>query len=268
MTKYQRIFLVFTLPILLIFISCGGGQPEEVAEEQAQTEGDQESENMLAITFPSLDGITISANYHDSGNSMVPACLLVHMLGGSKSDYASLQEKLGAVGIASLAIDLRGHGGSTESGTQDYTTFTDVQWQDCENDVLAGYKYLAEKGHTAIAVVGASIGANLSVVAGADIFMADENAPLKAMVLMSPGVNYRGVVPAPRARELGNIPVLIAASEEDRQSYPGSQSLSQAARNAELTSFSGSSHGTRLFASEAGFEDDVVEWLKENLNEQ
>ena len=100
------------------------------------------------------------------------AALLLHMMPATRESWDELQEALEKKNIASLAIDLRGHGESMKQGLNeiDYKNFTDFEHQETMLDIEASFQFLAKKGFTYsnIFLVGASIGANLALQAASE----------------------------------------------------------------------------------------------------
>jgi alpha-beta hydrolase superfamily lysophospholipase len=66
------------------------------------------------ISFVTKDGVTIVANYYPNKSAKF-AGILVHMRPKTKESFDNLAKFLQNQGYALLAIDLRGHGESTES---------------------------------------------------------------------------------------------------------------------------------------------------------
>ena len=59
------------------------------------------------ITFPSLDGLEISAFLYSDQNNSKPFILLFHQLGYSKGEYLEIAPKLQAMGVNVMSVDLR-----------------------------------------------------------------------------------------------------------------------------------------------------------------
>lgn len=269
-SKFQ---IGFTLVIFFILTGgCdGNSQATDTPDEQNGSDETRLSNTNDSgqVEFETSDGVTIVGSLElAAGVEKSPACLLVHMLGSDRSSYTEFQQKLLNAGISSLAIDMRGHGDSTAGGSLNYRDFSAEEWEAVKNDIKAGMDFLRDldsidRAH--IGIVGASISANLAVVAASEENRDAVENTASCLVLLSPGINYHEVRPLQFARDLGHIPVYIASAEEDAQSYRGSQGLSQAAREGELFSFPGSDHGTDLFDIHMNFMDDLVAWLKINL---
>ena len=222
----------------------------------------QATSSMETVNFTTEDGVNIIADWF-LPSEIQTAVLLLHMLPADKKSWTSLTEKLNTAGFATLAIDLRGHGESTKSdlGLLDYKKFTDAEHQASRLDVIAAVNFLKEKGFEKknIALIGASIGANLA------LDYLGRNEEIKTAVLLSPGLDYRGLVTQPIIGKLiPNQSVFIAVSEEDSYSFNSSKILAQATKiKKELKLFKDAGHGTAMFSEEPQLEQEIVEWLKQ-----
>jgi acetyl esterase/lipase len=185
-----------------------------------------------------------------------PAALLLHMYGKDRTTWSDFALRLQGAGVASLAIDLRGFGGT--GGGQD--------WKLAVEDVREALVWLSGQpgiDKDKMAVVGASIGANLSMVLGA------EDATIAAIGLLSPGFDYfRVQIDQEMMRQYGARPAFLAAAEGDGYSAETVRSLAQAAQGkAELVLYPGSAHGTDLLQAHADFGDKLIKFLVESLGQ-
>src|SRR5207245_1856203 len=94
--------------------------------------------------------------------------LLLHMMPAVKESWQELAKALNEAGLSALAIDFRGHGESVSKsdGTRlNYKDFADEQQQAKILDVRGAMEWLRARGaqDSQIAVIGASIGANLAL---------------------------------------------------------------------------------------------------------
>ena len=110
----------------------------------------------------------------------------------------------------------------------------------------------SSKGVKDINIIGASIGANIALK------YASKNEYVKNLVLLSPGMNYRGVSIVESIKNYKN-PILIINSEQDN--------LDEVERIYELVVgekklqlYSGSQHGTKMLSSD-GLNDLILNWL-------
>ncbi|MDP6293828.1 MAG: alpha/beta fold hydrolase [Candidatus Woesearchaeota archaeon] len=187
------------------------------------------------------DDIRIGFKHEGEG----PAVLLVHMLNATKESWDPFAGKLHDAGFSTMAIDLRGHGESEQT----WTTFGKEDFAKMEQDLLAASSFLKKQKVPLGATVGASIGANHA------LRFSHAHGKLKGTVLLSPGLDYRGVT----AQEfIGDTPLLMYASEGDAYSAQSSQTLQ--ATHGTLHLLEGDAHGTRMLNDK--IMDDIVSWLQ------
>lgn len=220
------------------------------------------------VSFKTEDGVTIRANlFMPRGAKPVPAVLLLHQLGSDKSAWNAFAEKLIKNSYAVLALDLRGHGGSTDfSGEErDYKSFSDADHAAMIRDVEAAAKYLKSRKDInggRLAVVGASIGANLAFQYAA------EDKTVRTAVMLSPGLNYQGLEVLPYTTGFSTRALFLITSEGDTYSYESCQKLKQEATLAspiKLKVYAGTMHGTDLLLAQEGLDEIVIAWLLNHL---
>jgi dienelactone hydrolase len=192
-----------------------------------------------------------------AGGGKAPAVILTHMLGHAKEDWMPLVPRLTAAGCAVVAYDMRGHGRSVDAGgkSASWRDFEAADWEAAEKDIAAVRDWLlAEKGSLVdakrIALVGASIGANLSLRA------LDADPALRGAVLLSPGLDYRGVRTAECVGGLAaGQKVLVCATQGDAAASEAARVLGgaevPAGTEVAVRTLPGTEHGTVMFASGA-----------------
>jgi dienelactone hydrolase len=206
------------------------------------------------VTFSTPDGTTLAGMFYEASPMPAPAVVLVHMLGRSKDEWSVVAERLAESGIASLAIDLRGHGRSGGDRSALPAMVTDVR---------AAIDWLANQPGVrpgALGVVGASLGATLAATAAADA------ASVRAVAMISPSLDYRGVrLDAGAMRKLGSRPVWMAASTEDPYALRTVKELTAdgATREQRLSGVRG--HGTALLWADPDLARALVDWLRRTL---
>jgi len=190
--------------------------------------------------------------------------ILVPMLGETRDSYPisfieELHDDLPDAMV--LAIDPRGHGKSTNLGT--WESFDMLGFKDMKTDIVKA-KYYLEADYPAIRdfyVVGASIGSTSAINAGA------QDKTIDKIVMLSPGMEYREVDISSSLDEYPHH-VLVVASSGDSYSM---QSISEIEQITPATSlhkkmYSGSAHGTDMFAATEGSPDSlenvIIEFLK------
>ncbi|KPJ84957.1 hypothetical protein AMJ57_04955 [Parcubacteria bacterium SG8_24] len=218
------------------------------------------------VSFLTEDGVEIVGELHGSGGTG-PAALLLHMMPATKESWREFAAKLVEVGFSTvLAIDLRGHGESRKRGgvTLDFKQFEDREHQDKIKDAEAAVSWMArERGVSPdrLVVVGASIGANLSIVYAAD------HPEIRAAAALSPGLDYRGVTTADKVMALGAEQALfLAASDEDTLSFDTDRRLKEIKPDAVLKEFHQAGHGTTMFERVDGLMDELAGWLRDRVD--
>lgn len=214
------------------------------------------------IILKAKDGVEIVGDYYAAGKTDAPALVLLHMMPADRNSYKTFAQKAKEAGFQSLAIDLRGHGESInfEKGKLDYKKFHDKEHQESILDVGAAVEFFEKRGvgESDISFVGASIGANLALV-----YIAG-NPEFKKAVLLSPGLDYRGIETAPFAGKLKeNQFIFLAAAEGDVYSAESARKLFDIAKSKkEVKIYGGSEHGTNMFKTNPELMDEIVEFLR------
>lgn len=189
-----------------------------------------------------------------------PAVLLAHMMPSNKESWDKLAKKLSKAGFECLAIDLRGHGES-QGGPDGFKKFSDKDHQASLEDIRAGVKFFTDSGVELekISLAGASIGANLS------LWFESENPEAKASVLLSPGLDYKGIETERLAKNLreDQAVFLAAGGENDGYSSETVYKLSHLIKspNKAMKIFGNAGHGTDMFKEEPGLMDEITKWL-------
>ena len=217
---------------------------------------------MEKITFKTRDGVTITGNYFKPLRNQAPVFLLLHMMPATKeswNDFAAIIQKNG---YAALAIDLRGHGESTDmNGTRlDYKEFKDEEHRSSMNDIASAKEFLARQNNidmSRIAIAGASIGANLA------LWQASIDKVVRLIMLLSPGLNYRGILAGELAPGFKGY-VYILASEGDTKAADSSRKLATIfPGETRMEILKGDLHGTNMFNME--IMNDILKWAFDRI---
>lgn len=205
------------------------------------------------------DGVILTADYYPG--SLSRGALLVHMMPADRTSWRDFALQLQKENYHLLAIDLRGHGESS-GGPSEYQNFSDEEHQKSILDLVAGAEFLRGKGVENLSLVGASIGANLVLQ-----FIA-EHSEVKNGVLLSPGLNYRGIEAMLLMAKLQpGQRVLLVGSENDPQSK--SAVLHTLSSNAaegvasRVILYKHAGHGTDMLGKESpDLAEEILNWLK------
>lgn len=216
------------------------------------------------VTFDTADGVALHATMYpaEAPLSDAPLIIAAHELGATRARWAEFANAAQRGGFAVLAFDIRGHGGSVMAGDEErsYRRFSQRDWDAVPEDFAAAKAWAIEAGGASpesIVFAGASVGANAALLAAA------EDSSIAAVVLVSPGLVYRGLDTKKAIKRLGPVPVLLVAADGDAYSAQSSLTLKDM-RDAysELRAYPGKAHGTALFSERPGAIQDVLRWLR------
>ncbi len=237
------------------FLFCIGGAFSPALQEDS-------SRN---INLTTEDNVNLVGTYYAPPNGDSPAVLLVHGMNRNRLDWEGFARLLQANGYGVLTIDLRGHGDSMKQGDwlMRWVSFSDEDFRNMLMDISSGIQFLrsrAEIDPYKIGIVGTALGANLA------LNYASQNRRIAAVVLISPGLNYRGVSSVGAIISYGMRPILLIASEEDVYSaFSANELYSLAQGIKELKFYQNVGHGNRLLWNEEGAWGMIMEWLKSHL---
>jgi pimeloyl-ACP methyl ester carboxylesterase len=184
--------------------------------------------------------------------------LLLHMPTRSRADWHGMAQQLASRGVGVLAIDLRGHGesapGPSGGPAEPGQALKDVQaalaWLGHRPDGLPGR----------LGIVGASLGANLAIVAAAS------NPAVRALVLLSATLDFRGVRTEAALRKYGDRAALLIASQEDGYAARSARDLAAAGTGTrDLRVLDGAGHGTVMVWRQPDVATAVVDWISARL---
>lgn len=216
---------------------------------------------MQKVNFKTSDGVKIAGSYFPKEGAKKCAFLL-HMKPETKESWNKFAGKLNKAGFSVLAIDLRGHGESTEQNGKkiNFKKFPNESHKACQKDVDAGIKFLAEKGFKEkdLIMVGGSVGANLAIDAMGRFSEIDLG------VALSPGLEYLGVTTEDAMKKIKNGQnVFIVASKDDEYSYDSVEKLQGLNPSAvELKLYEDAGHAQRIFDKHPELMDELIKWLK------
>lgn len=235
--------------LLIICTACSESSPSELDHPLPQS-----------ITFSSADDTIIYGTYYPVADAKPPGMALVHMLRSNRQAWESFAMRAQAAGIATLAIDMRGHGESVQRGTDilSYSEFDTADWERVMLDIDAALDELRARGADPdnLALVGASIGGNLS------LRYAATHPEVQALILLSPGSDYRGIEIKDDLKAYGRRPIMLVVAEGDAYSVTSVRELDAIAPGlCEIREYPGAAHGSDIFMTAEGAEAQALLWL-------
>lgn len=212
------------------------------------------------VTFTTSDGYTIAGSIYPVDRANPAGLILVPMLGTTRERWQSFSQAAQREGYMSIAIDMRGHGGSTTRNgeTTSYKSFKAEDWLGVLNDIAGAKQALIDAGVDAnnVAVIGASIGANLA------LRYATVDPDIQAVGMISPGLDYRGVTVEEPFKQLKTRPVLLMDAIGDAYSADTCTALEKLAPgHCDLHEYAGAAHGTDLLDTNENAIGQILQWL-------
>ncbi|MBX7170873.1 MAG: alpha/beta fold hydrolase [Pyrinomonadaceae bacterium] len=217
------------------------------------------------VKFTSAEKVEIVGTFYESPKANSPAVLLLHQWGSDRHSYEMLAKRLQAKGFGVLAIDGRGFGDSNKAtdGKTVAPARTDEAVKAMKADVDNAFQFLAKQKNVdanRVGIVGASYGSSLAIIYSA------ENPKVKAVALLSPGLNYFGNMPTESAvKNYSDRPLLLVAAEDDKESAETVKKLKEVDAKSETQIYEKGGHGTGLFAAKVGLEDLLEQFLMKSL---
>lgn len=227
--------------------------------------GPAEAPSTEAVTLVSAGWQLAGTFTRAPGPQPRPAVLLLHRAAGTRQEYARLVEELGQRGISSLALDLRGHGESTNLGRfmEPYADHLHIN-ADAQEDVVAALEWLAARGDVdgrALAVVGASYSGEL---AGRAL---REGTRAAAYVMISPG-NFSDESIAAAAESDAEW-LFVRSVEESPVALPYIDTLFQALEERAPALgrrvLQGAGHATHLLEGRPELAVELADWIEAAL---
>jgi alpha-beta hydrolase superfamily lysophospholipase len=208
-----------------------------------------------------------------------PLLVLVHGLGRSQKEWAGVISTIVQAGYAVLAVDLRGHGTSTQRRpSNDPKDPNSISWRylptdqwrllpsDLEQILTAFAHPKLHPKETAVQVlespvvlVGAGLGANVALMVASH-----QPRNVKAVVALSPLLSVKGLEPALGALTL-KAPVFFAATQADPDSFDATQTLFKLTQSEakKLKCYKSIGSGEELLTADAGLLPNMLDWLHE-----
>ena len=185
------------------------------------------------MVLTAADGYALRGTLNlPAAKGKVPVVILAHQFRANRSGWAPLAERLATRGIGTLALDLRGHGASTQRGGVDVSVTGDfmasakaVGFDQIPADLAQAAAWLRKQAGVdgrRIGLAGSSVGALAAILAAPDV------KPV-AVLSLSPAGN--GAFGADATGQLktavlrGRASTLVLASTNDKEALGNASSL-------------------------------------------
>jgi pimeloyl-ACP methyl ester carboxylesterase len=170
------------------------------------------AEGQKKVTFPSSDGLTITADLYLKDKDL-PFILLFHQGNYSRGEYKEIAPKLLNLNYNCLSVDLRSGGKvnfiENETSLDAIGKNISRTMLDARTDIQAAIQYSGEYNDHPVVLFGSSYSASLSLV------VANKNARVKAVVAFSPGEFFLPVLAVSDALTGFNKKAFIAVTHAE-----------------------------------------------------
>ncbi len=201
----------------LIFISCNySKKSNQLSNKKTISKTDVIIQKKLftKITFPSKDGLPITADFYEV-ESNKPLVLLCHQARFSRGEYRDTAIKLNELGYSCLAIDQRS--GNKVNGVINETVLAakkknlPTTYLDARQDIEAAIDFLYHKNNNKpIILVGSSYSATLVLLIGKN------SDKVKAIAAFSPGEYYKTIDVKNSIKDIEK-PVFVTSSKKESE---------------------------------------------------
>jgi dienelactone hydrolase len=211
------------------------------------------------VTFSARDGVQISAVLYVPDKTPAPAVVLLNMLGRTHRDWDGTAAKFVDAGLAVLAVDFR-QGPVLDPNAADAVG---SPYAALVLDAEAARAYLGARPEVnpgRIGMAGASLGANVAVLAAAN------DPSVRSLALLSVSLDYRGLKLEQALKKFASRPALLVASSEDPFALRSArQAVTMGDGARELRVLSGAGHGSVMLAREPDLASALVDWFLRTL---
>ncbi|KKS19101.1 MAG: hypothetical protein UU76_C0006G0010 [Parcubacteria group bacterium GW2011_GWC1_41_7] len=259
--------IVFII-MVLVFLVWGAGKVFSSLKNNVSSSKKSETPQAMQKTDPERviiqteDGVDIVGDWYSvEGGKQVG--ILLHAMPENRKSFSDFARALNQQGLSALAIDLRGHGESTNSlqGSLNYKKFSENNHQQSIFDVQAASIFLEGKGYAKDMqfLVGASVGANFAMK------YASENKAVKAVVALSPGLNYRGIETETLPYDNVAQKMFLVAAQDDVYAVQTVQVLQKKNETFTIKIYTSGGHGTALLKNQPDLTILILNFLKDKL---
>lgn len=214
------------------------------------------------ITFPSKDGLTLTADLYMMHDKTAPFIVLFHQARSSRGEYEEIAPRLNMMGFNCMAVDLRS-GGSMNSIRNESTiraqeAMKPTQYVDAYQDIVSSIAY-AKKYYAQdkILIWGSSYSSSLVLK-----YAGDNPDSMDAVLSFSPGEYFSSQGKSKQwiTEAVGSInkPVFITSARGEKSSWSGIFAAIPSDQKEFYLPTTAGNHGSRALWSTFG--DSVFYW--------
>jgi pimeloyl-ACP methyl ester carboxylesterase len=256
-------------------------------DERSLLPADMKALPFIEVTIPMKDGLKLYGRLYDPGlkpddpeagdgvasapdaadykGPKYPLLILLHGLNRSHLSWSDVPVAFVKSGYAVFALDLRGHGKSTSTVRGQRVTwrlFMDEHWKAMPGDVVQviqafqkGEDYPEIDGKN-VALMGEKLGANVAAMA-----TIGEPEAVKALVLISPGEEYKGLMPSQALMDFKNPALLLSSQDDDYSNTSTHRLYNWILGSKALLEYGRVGDGVEMLLNRPGIRDTIRAWL-------
>lgn len=256
----KRSLALATLVVLALAPAVSAGSKTKKKRKTPEPSAIPRPADPFRVTFTTADGVAIVGTWRPVAATAQPAVLLIHDFSRERRTWDALAPELNALGIATLAIDLRAHGESLRKAGVAPPIHLSPRLQSDPNafprDVEAACAWLRSRA-SKVGAMGVSLGANLAVLATASRW-ADAGVAISA--------NVERLAALAGGRPAAPNALLVIASEVDPERAASARALdASGGAPKRLLIVPGAAHNLALLAEHPEVGRAAFEWLVERL---
>jgi dienelactone hydrolase len=199
------------------------------------------------ITFPSKDGLTITADEYINEDTMA-YMILCHQAGFSRGEYSETAARFQKFGYNCLAIDARSgkeaNGIKNETATLAQKKKKSTDYLDAEQDILAAIDYAYKKSKKKVILVGSSYSASLVLK------IATSNDKVKAVLAFSPGEYFGDKLNLKETIKTLDKPVFATSSKQEASDLSALMKVIKSSNKTQFTPSGAGDHGSKALWKE------------------
>jgi dienelactone hydrolase len=199
------------------------------------------------VTFPSKDGLTITADEYITDDTM-PYMILCHQAGYSRGEYMNTASRFQKFGYNCLAIDARS--GKEVNGITNETAILAAKkkkgttYLDAEQDIIAAIEYVYKKTKKKVILVGSSYSASLVLK------IAATNDKVKAVLAFSPGEYFGDKLNLKETIKTLDKPVFVTSSKAEAADLSSLMKEVKSPNKTQFTPSNTGDHGSKALWKE------------------
>ncbi len=255
-------FLVAILTLVFVFSA------QTVFAAQAKATKTKKLYTEREFSVQTRDGHLIRSylSYPKTKMKGYPTIIMLHALGYNSTYWISLQEKFNAQGYAVLRIDLRGHGKSVYDKSfhqRSWRNFKNEDFEQYPNDVIQTIQYIEKQtmkpSFVNYALVGSDIGANTAIIVARKMKIKP-----RALVLLAPSMEFKGLYVPVVLTEIGKTPILAIASKTDKYYMEQQVKLARFAQGTfDVANAETGNSGMLILKQHPEFQNAIVTWTEQ-----